>query len=203
MIEVEKKFILSAEQQQELLEGAESLSTKAITIEDLYFDTEDYRLTSQNLWLRQRDGDYELKAPLQSDGDSRKGANRFRELTSLDEIRAELQLASDVDFEVALSRAGIERFMTCYTNRKSYLKDQFKIDIDKATYSTSLFTHAVAEIELLVDEESQADAAEESIIEFAKAHNLATDQIVLGKIAAFLQVERPKHFRQLVAAHVL
>lgn len=201
MIEVEKKFSLTPEQRAALLDSSQSLGST--TIEDSYFDTEDYQLTSNDLWLRLREGEYELKAPLSSGSGSYEGTNRYHELTSIDEIRELLKLDSGIDFEEALSRAGLHRFVTCFTHRTSYLKDDFKIDIDKATYANSRFTHAVAEIELLVDDEAEADEADRRIIEFARQHNLTLDGMVMGKIAAFLQAELPAHYKKLVAAKVL
>ena len=59
MIEVEKKFQLSGEQQERLLEGATFLKEKIQT--DTYFDTLDYKYSRNHTWLRERDGSYELK----------------------------------------------------------------------------------------------------------------------------------------------
>ncbi len=200
-VEVEKKFILTPEQKEVLLDGAEKLG--GTTIEDTYFDTEDYQLTLNDMWFRRREDEYELKAPIAAGSGSHEGTNRYHEITSLDQISELLRLEQGIDFEVALSKAGIHRFVTCYTNRTSYLKDGFKIDIDKATFANSQFSHAVAEVELLVDDESKVGKADRGIIEFARQHGLTVDQAVMGKIVAYLQAERPKHFKKLVDARVV
>jgi adenylate cyclase class IV len=200
MIEIEKKFLLSDTQQQALLEGAHELGEKMV--EDSYLDTEDFRLTKQDYWFRERNGAYELKAPLKSSDSSPTVTNRYHELTSIEEICQELQIDTGVDFETALSAAGITRFITCYTSRKSYEKDGFHIDIDAATYEDSDFVYALAEIELLVSDESHADEAERRIVEFAKSFNLTTDQLVLGKIGSYLKSENPAHYGALVSAGV-
>lgn len=200
-IEIEKKFILSDAQKEALLEDAESVGEA--TIEDSYLDTESYDLTLQDYWFRLRDGLYELKAPLRSGAGSYEGTNRYRELTDIDAISSELGLNASNEIEVNLSESGIKPFITCFTKRKSYKKEGFKIDIDTATYENSDFTYSVAEIELLVEDESEADAAEERIIAFAKKYDLSTDQIILGKIAAYLKEENPDHYEKLVAAGVL
>ena len=61
MIEVEKKFILTTEQEKSLIEGADFLGEKKFT--DIYYDDEDFSLTKKDLWLRNREGRFELKIP--------------------------------------------------------------------------------------------------------------------------------------------
>ena len=200
MIEIEKKFALTPLQKEALLYGARPLGQKVV--EDDYFDTDDYSLTKHDFWFRKRDGAYELKVPLQSGSGSYGATNRYHELTDLADIARELKASTD-NFEEALSLVGIKRFMTCFTDRTSYEKDGFHIDIDAASYRDTDFTHAVAEIELLIEDEAGADAADDKIMEFAKQFNLTTDQVVLGKVAAYLQAERPDHYEALIAAGVL
>ncbi len=201
MIEIEKKFLLSEHQQNDLLEGARELGVKLV--EDSYLDTETFSLTTNDLWFRDRDGAYELKAPLLSGSGSYTATNRYNEITDTQEIARVLGLDTDLDFETSLSRAGIKKFMTVYTSRNSYEKQGFHIDIDSARYLDSSFEYAVAEIELLVTSESEADEAESQIIEFAKKFELITDQVVLGKVAAYLKAEKPAHYEALVNAGVL
>ncbi len=199
MIEIEKKFLLTEEQQRALLEGATELGEKLVN--DSYLDTKDYSLTKKDFWFRLRDGAYELKMPLKS------GAgvvtNRYHELTHESQITQELGLEIVDDLPTTLKDAGIEQFMTCYTQRISYEKQGFHIDVDRVTYLDSTFVYAVAEIELLVETEAEADDAEARIIEFAKQFDLIIDQVVLGKVVALIQSEDPAHFEALVLAGVL
>lgn len=201
MIEIEKKFLLSDTQQQALLKDAHALGEKSV--EDSYFDTDDFYLTRQDYWLRERNGAYELKAPLKSSSGSPTATNRYHELTSLEEICQELALNLTTDFEAALSTAGIKRFITAYTSRTSYEKQGFHIDIDAVAYRNSDFVYALAEIELLVNNESDADDAERRIIAFAQDFNLTTDRVILGKVVAYLESENPSHFQALIDAGVL
>lgn len=201
MIEIEKKFLLTKIEEQALLQDAEELGQKIV--EDSYLDTPDYSLTRRDLWFRERDGAYELKVPLKATGDTPAATNRYHELTDIDAIRQELSLDTTVGFEEALSLADITRFMTCYTNRRSYEKQDFHIDIDSVTYNDSDFTYALAEIEVLINNESQADEAENRIVDFARSFGLTTDQVILGKVGAFLKAERPEHYKILVDAGVL
>jgi adenylate cyclase class IV len=201
MVEVEKKFLLSNKEQTQLLDGAEFLYEK--TIIDTYFDDENYSLTTADMWLRKRDGKFELKAPLSTGSGSYESANRYHEITSEVGIATELHMIHDDSLSAELGRRGINSFVTCYTLRKSYSKDGFTIDIDSASYDDTEFTHSVAEIELLVEEEMQADAAEARILNFANEHGLSTGGVILGKIAAYLLNENPEHYNALVAANVL
>ena len=200
MIEIEKKFLLTPAQQERLLSGAEELGSKRV--EDSYFDTADYRLTLGDYWLRLRDGAYELKAPLKT-GSGASTTNRYNEITDIDEITRELGLPEDIDFDLALAQAGITRFITCHTDRISYEKQGFHIDLDAVSYLDTDYKYAVAEIELLIDSESEADAADQKIIEFAQGFDLSVDKVVLGKVLAYLQVEKPAHYNALAAARVI
>lgn len=198
MIEIEKKFLLSDEQRSRLLNGAESLGGK--NMEDSYYDTDDYTLTRDDYWLRMRDGAYELKAPLKSSGSG--ATNRYNEITELAGIAQELGLPSG-DLELELSRAGIKQFITCYTARESYGRDRFHVDIDQVTYRDSDYSYAIAEVELLVADESQAAEAEVKILQLADELDLTVGQTIPGKVIAYLQVEAPEHYQALVDAGVI
>jgi len=201
MIEIEKKFLLTEEQQNKLLDGAKELGRKVV--EDTYFDTDQYKLTLGDYWLRKRDGAYELKAPLKSGSGSYEATNRYNEITDAKEILRELGLNGEPDFETALARAGIKRFMTCFSDRSSYDRSGFHVDIDSVTYADTDFEYALAEIELLVETEAEADEADRRIMELAKELGLATEQVIMGKVAAFLNEKRPDHYRVLFEAGVL
>jgi len=92
MIEVEKKFILSEQEKERLIKDAEFLSERVFT--DIYYDTEKFLLTSQDKWLRSREGKFELKLPLH------KGRERLAD--QYDEIEDEqkiYQLANTTKFD--------------------------------------------------------------------------------------------------------
>ncbi len=59
------------------------------------------------------------------------------------------------------------------------------------------------EIELLVENEDEADEADARIIEYAASHGLETGVVILGKVAAFLKSEALDHYDRLVNAGVL
>jgi adenylate cyclase class IV len=200
VIEIEKKFLLTPLQQQALLNDAQLVDERLV--KDSYFDTDDYRITVNNLWFRKRNSSYELKVPLKTNS-ALPAIDKFHELTEIEEICKVLNLNKSADFESELLRNRIKAFMTCSTARKSYSKQGFRIDIDSATYLNSEFIYNIAEIELIVDDESEASRAERRILDFAKSFGLDTSKFILGKVAAYLKKEDTKHYSVLVNSGIL
>ena len=198
MIEIEKKFLLTDNQLNKLLKGARFISKKVF--KDVYFDTNDYKLTTQDYWLRLRENRYELKLPLTLFSASK--TNRYHEITDAKEVANALNLRDDIDLGEALSEAGIKDFITVITERSSYEKEGFHIDIDSATYVGSNFKYAVSEIELLIESEDGANLAEQKIIEFATRLGLTVDKVIYGKVLAYLHAEKHDHYEALVRAGV-
>ena len=202
MIEIEKKFLLTPTEEARLLDGAEFIKEKTIT--DSYYDTDTYSLTLADRWLRRRDGVFELKEPLATGSGSYAGTNMYHEFDTEQEIRDILELPSDTgDLAADLESSGHFVFLQPTSQRRSYQKDGFHFDIDTVTYADSDFTYAIAEIELLIDKESDAPAATERIMNYAKSYNLPTDVVVHGKVVAYLQHADPAHYEALRKANVL
>lgn len=200
MIEVEKKFLLSPEDEARLIEHAELVGERVI--EDSYYDNETYDVTLADMWLRKRGNEFELKVPLRVSDD--RTVDQYRELTDRTEICQTLGLPADgSDVGSALASTDYKVFMSPRTTRRTYRKDGFTIDLDTVTYAGSDFRYSLAEIEKLVEDEVEMSAAVESIITFARRHGLVTDKFILGKVAAYLQSERPDHYQALVAVGVL
>jgi len=200
MIEVEKKFLLSSDEEARLTQGAQLIGEKVI--DDSYYDNSDYDITLANMWLRQRDNEFELKVPLRVSND--RTVDQFREIT--DQLQIAITLGLPVDepnFARVLQKADYAPFMNLHTTRRTYRKDGFTIDLDTVTYQDSDFRYAIAEIEKLVEDEADMPAAVNDIIAFALEHGLTTDQFILGKVGAFLQSEKPSHYEALVAVGIL
>lgn len=202
-IEIEKKFLLSEQDEQRLLAGAELVAEKSI--DDAYYDTADYSLTLRDHWLRQRGERFELKVPLIAGENAAAAvANQYYELETDNEIREAIDLPlSDASLAVDLATHGYTPFISAHTQRRSYKKDGFTIDVDRVTYDNSDFTYAISEIELLVDDEADAPGAVEKIVAYAKERGLRTDQAVIGKVGAYLELERPEHYQKFVEGGVL
>lgn len=191
MIEVEKKFIVSDAQRQRLLHGAKLISEKQIR--DTYYDDEKFSLTSKDMWLRLRNGKYELKVALHKDLE--RGADQYDEIESEDKIREKLDLAPGGTFSQALSMAGLKPFVSFVTYRTKYKQGKFSIDVDVVDFGD--FNYLLTEIELLVNRKEQIDSAVQEILGFAKANGLST-RVVPGKIIEYIMKKRPEHFKVLV-----
>jgi len=200
-IEIEKKFQPTEAQLVQLVNGATLLGRKEL--EDSYFDTDAFDLRMRDYWFRMRDGAYELKTPLFSPEHRESTAtNQYHELTTLPEIREALGVPAGIDFEEALARAGIKKFVTAHTTRNRYKKEAFEIDVDTVTYDDSSFRYNLVEIELLLEDTAYVDEAEAKIIAFALRHGLDTSQNIDGKIVAFMKAEYPTVYDAFVQANV-
>lgn len=195
MIEIEKKFILSEEEKGRLLENAEFLGEKAFT--DTYYDNGSYELTLKDIWLRRRGDNFELKIPTQQKQEIRI-VDRYYELETEPEIATQLGLSvADQTLSDVLEKSGYKEFCTVTTTRKKYRKDDFGIDLDEVD-----FGYTIAEIERMVEDESEGEKATREIIAYAKRYNLS-DRKARGKVAEFLKRNSPEHFEALVQAGVV
>lgn len=193
MLEIEKKFLLTEEEIERIVEGAEFISEKTFT--DSYYDTKNYDLTLRDRWLRKRAGRFELKVPVH-ENQGRRLFDQYRELESEEDIREELVIPRFKTFAEDLAILGYEPFATFTTTRRKYIKDGIGIDLDIAE-----FGHRVGETEILVAEESQRDDAIARLEEFARAHRLEIRH-VRGKLIEYIFQFRPDHYRLLVNAGV-
>lgn len=194
MIEVEKKYRLTPEQESRLLAGAVLLKNK--TNEDVYFDTVDFSLTRQDHWLRTRSGRWELKRRVHEFG-HKLGDTAYDEIENEQGIRKFLQLPVNGSLAEDLEVAGYKPFARIVKERRSYEKDGFHIDLDICD-----FGYELAEIELMLEHEDGRQDALKRIDAFADRHGL--DQTpVRGKIIEYLYRFSQKHYQTLVDANVL
>jgi len=196
MIEVEKKFILNNLDKERLIKNAQFLNERVFT--DIYYDTEIFSLTSNDKWLRSREGRFELKLPLHEGAD--RLADQYDELEDEQKIREALNLPSNGNLADDLAKAGYSPFCTCKTTRRKYKKEPFIIDLDVVDFQD--FTYNIGEIELMVNEKSEIESAIEKIMDFAISQNL-TIAPVRGKIIEYLKRTKPNHYQALVQAGVV
>ena len=109
MIEVEKKFLLDKEQEKRLIGGTEFLGEKVFT--DVYYDTPDFILTSNDKWLPSRSGKWELKLSLDRTA-GRKG-DLYDEVEDENKIKEILDISGDIEEKYS-------KFCICKTTRKKY-----------------------------------------------------------------------------------
>ena len=197
MIEVEKKFLLSEEQEKRIIRESDFIAEKVFT--DIYYDAKDFLLTKNDKWLRQRSGKWELKISL----DKRAGreGDIYDEIEDEGKIREILGITIKNDMERDLIENGYSKFCICKTTRKKYRWGDYGIDIDFVDYGDGS-SYGLAEIELMAKEENEVKYALQKIIELANYFSLETGY-VRGKVAVYLKKKKPEHFKALVIAGVL
>lgn len=196
MIEVEKKFLLDEHNAKQLTAGSEFL--KRITFTDVYYDDATYVLTLKDIWLRTRDGRFELKLPMHPGAE--RLADQYEELDDEAAIRNALKLSPEGPMGEALAHAGLTPFCECVTTRTKYRRDPFLVDLDDVAYPE--FRYTLGEIELMVADQSDVPAAIERIMAFAHEQKL-TIAPVRGKVIEYLRRVKPKHYQSLVEARVI
>lgn len=193
MIEVEKKFNLTDEEIKRLIESAEFKGE--LVIHDTYFDTKDYALTLKDMWLRNRDGKYEMKVP------SRKRQDflfaDFQELTTDEDIKNAIGLIEDGDLKTLLDKGDFEPFASFTSTRRKYKQGEFTFDIDSIDYG-----YNVAEIELMVETDEEAVKAKEKIMTLATSLHLEM-KVVRGKLTEYMYRFKPEHHKALLDAGIL
>ena len=195
MIEVEKKFILTPEQEKSLIYGAEFLGEKKNT--DIGYDDADFSLTKKDIWLRNRNGKFELKLPM-NEPIERRVSDQYKEIEDEDEIKRHFSINNNETIADFLAKKGYKPVFTINTARKKYKKDRFNIDLDVVD-----FGYTLTEIEYIVDDELKIKHATDAIIEFAKKHNMDTNTVVRGKAVEYIRRNNPKHFQALIDAKVI
>jgi len=195
MIEVEKKFILTTEQEKSLIEGADFLGEKKFT--DIYYDDEDFSLTKKDLWLRNREGRFELKIPM-NESIEKRISDQYKELESDEEILKYFHVDTTASIKGFLVAKKYKQFCVVKTTRKKYKKEGFNIDLDIVD-----FGYTLAEIEYMISDESKIKEAIQAIIEFAKKHDIDSAEYIRGKVTEYLRRNNSKHFQALVDAKVI
>ncbi len=191
MIEVEKKFILNAAERAALIDGATPLGMKTFT--DVYYDNADYDLTKKDWWLRSRDGRFELKIP--ADKVNRDvETNQYEELEQELDIKKRLNIAGGGALQNILPAHGYHPFVTMTTTREKFRRESFIIDFD-----TVDFGFAIAEIEMMVSDKSEIEAAKKKVFSFAEGHGLVVKP-VRGKVLEYLHRNSPEHLKALEEA---
>ena len=118
------------------------------------------------------------------------------------------------DLKKDLALRGYTPFCTVTTLRRKYKKGPFIIDLDEGRWEDATaqrgdaddrredIVYTLAEIELMVNDASETEAALHSIKTFAEQNGLTFGR-VHGKAVVYLKEFRPEHFRALVKAGVV
>ncbi|HSX04107.1 MAG TPA: CYTH domain-containing protein [Rhabdochlamydiaceae bacterium] len=196
MIEVERKIFIDESQLKTIEESAEFLESVFLT--DTYYDTSDFRFTTSDIWLRERNCEYELKIAIKGMNGS---IDRYLEIKNEQEILQKLGLENESSLPKALSKAGIVPYASFQTIRRKYRLNKFTLDLDLAYFDD--FIYRVLEIELLVEDETKIAAAEKEILQVIHTLGLSQSRPVKAKLIQYLFQKSPNHYQALVVAGVV
>lgn len=196
MIEIEKKVILSEKDLQKIEQRATFLHSRLFS--DTYYDTPDYRYTTNDIWLRERECQFELKIGIKN---FQNQIDRYEELTSPKDILTALGLEPHPSLPLALEKAHIFPYASFQTVRRKYKIEPFTLDLDLAYFDD--FIYRIAEIELIVHRENQMEEAEAAIESFIQEMGLNPIMPVRAKLIEFLSQKNPTHYRALQASGIV
>lgn len=185
MIEVEKKFEAAEEQIKRVEKNANFMSE--IKNKDIYYDNEDFELTKNDMFLRNRNGNFELKIFMPG-GDS---VDRYLELETEKEIKKKLDIPKEETIKNYLARKGYRPFGSWVTSRSRYEMDGFTIDIDSTDFGFN-----VIEIELMVEKEEDTEEAAQKILKFANELGIEREQTD-GKVMTFINKRDSKKYEEI------
>lgn len=197
MIEVERRFSLIPSIKDRLLQKAGSSEIQVTDIYDRYH-SEDLALTDR--WLRQRNGDWELKVPVNLGRTL--GSATYREFSG-DPLWKELGIAP-LDMEGSLD-PSLACFAELRTTRTSFVLlfqgSSVNVTLDECS-SPDGFQCSVGELEILVSTEDEIDAATQ-ILDRLFSH-LAVNHLQdnEGKLIQFIRQCRPQFHKRLVQAGI-
>ena len=182
VIEVERKFVLGRDSDSKLQGQGAKLLNKCT---DVYYDTSDYRLTTNDHWFRKRNNQWQLKCPPEvRRGDT--SCTQYAEYDNENTILKALQVLLDKEppplpseppaaspskststsgysnLQGFVQKASLNEFAQYTTHRKTYVLDGFTIDLDLTD-----FGFQVGEIEVVVADESRITEALHQIDELA------------------------------------
>ncbi|KAG9486939.1 hypothetical protein GDO78_007024 [Eleutherodactylus coqui] len=204
-IEVERKFVPGPEVEKSLCAlGAELV--EEITFRDSYYDSPDLRLTLNDIWLRRREDNWELKHPPQRGARGLNGAStQYMELTSSDDIICRVSEELGVPCPRNIESFGLNEFASFVTRRRRFQlplgensKTKVVVDLDEAD-----FGFAVGEVEVLVKTQEEVEDAFKKLEEICRLLGVFRETPVQGKVSTYLKMNRAEHYRQLLEAHVI
>lgn len=219
-VEVEAKFAYSTQDVERIAAVSQLLSVKQFT--DHYYDcVTGFPLTTNDIWLRQRNEKWELKMPLlsvsqQLQTPTASSVSHYKEhddpaliisiLRSCGALSSQAlpfqpPVQNGEDLRQALASHNVFQFCALTTTRTSYrYKDVLRIDLDVTTPSE----YRVGELELMVgDDPDEIKKALSTIETLGQDLQLTLCPTMRGKVLQFIFQQRPEHWRCLEKSGLL
>jgi adenylate cyclase class IV len=191
MIEIEKKFLMDDKMRSGLIFNAKFIHRKKLI--DVYYDNDLFFLTSRNIWLRSRNGKFELKIP--AGGVDKNNTNQYEEIEDEAHIKQILELNYAGSLKDILKANKYNSFCELTTVREKYKKGNFSIDMD--IVSAENFNYSLVEIELVVKSKSEVKSALNQIDRFIKINKMPKTSI-RGKVIEYIRKNNIKHYKKLL-----
>lgn len=213
-IEIERKFLLTAPIKQRLL-SLSSLSSRGRELEKIQFRDQyfDQQLALRNVWLRTRNGQWELKIPLQSDaGNSNsRNASIFKEIAGYEQVSKALlehrhDMTSYTDINDLLKSASSSSL--CYAVLDTE-RTQFSIPWQSHSVNITLdeckcpdedgnqFHVSVGELEILVSREEDINKATGVLDDLVNDLRVKQVEDKEGKLLKYLKEFKPSLYKNL------
>jgi uncharacterized protein YjbK len=147
------------------------------------FDYADFSLIKDDIWLRKRNGKFDLKV-----SKDKNRQNRFLDI--YDEIEEESKLCELLNVESIAGENFIE-VANLITKREKYKLGKLNIDFDFVTSAHDDFEYHLMEVELMVETEAEVPIALEKIKQFMLEYEIP-DRSASAKIMQYFY-EKKRH----------
>ncbi len=195
MIEIELKFKPTKQQKEEMIKDLIFVSEEIF--HDVYYDKNDYSLSTNDIWLRSRNDIFMLKKPLTVNSEYLKKQNNSpkKEITDLEEIINELNLSNNkkhLNLHEHLIDSGIYDVYKYKNHRLKYKKAEFVIDFDHAIFPDG-FECEVCEVEMIIEDDLKIEDAVNKIKIFAAAYGMQVED-VKARLIEYIERINYKHY---------
>lgn len=181
MIEIERKLHPSSEIVEKIKNDATFLVSQMMN--DIVYDYEDLSLIQNDIWLRKRNGKFDLKVSKDNDIKNRK-------FDIYDEIEEESKMCEFLKIK-SIESANFIEIAHLVTRREKYKLEEFNIDFDWVTSAHDDFIYHIMEVELILKNESEIVLSTEKIKEFMCKYGIE-DKPAIAKITQYFY-EKKRH----------
>ncbi len=186
MIEIEKKLNPPSEIIDQIKSDAVFVESR--TMNDIFYDYKDFSMIRNDIWLRKRNGRFDLKV-------SRDKDMKNRDFDIYDEIEDESKICKTLNIESIEKESFIE-VANLITRREKYKIEDFNIDFDLVTSMHDNFVYRLMEVELMVKDDYDTAIALEKIKRFMNKYNIE-DRHATAKLIQYFY-EKKQHIYDIL-----
>lgn len=175
-VEVEHKFLVVPHTQAKLV-SLGAVREGCASFKDIYYDTRDHTITFRDFWLRQRDGAWQLKCPVQEHS-SKPLTDQYIELETEKDILDQLLTSGSLSFDDQCDNISLDQLVSdgvlisiaeFITTRETWLlKEDGSTENVSVVLDTTNFDYDIGEVELMVGSATLVAEAEKRVRELAE-----------------------------------